>query len=143
VGAVNAAFREWVQGQSGLAAVTHFRDPVPHAELLKLYGETDVQLLILAHTALAPGNLPGKFFEYLASGNFILGIGPVDGDAADVLRSTQAGVMIDRSDSEGIKRNLLVQLTKWKEGATEPRPGALSFSRKNLTRQLSQLLQNT
>ncbi len=142
VGSVNTAFRNWVEGQPLLASVTRFREPVPHAELLKLYGETDLQLLILAHTALAPGNLPGKFFEYLASGNFILGIGPVDGDAAAILRSTGAGAMVGRTDSNAIQGHLALQLTKWKDGKSESHDAATAFSRKNLTRQLSFLLEN-
>jgi len=78
IGNVNSAFKNYVLEDSTLKVVTRFVDQVPHAQLLNLYGETDLQLLVLAHTSIAPGNLPGKFFEYLASGNPILGIGPVD-----------------------------------------------------------------
>lgn len=141
VGSVNAAFRNWVTGDPVLSPVTKFRDPVPHAELLKLYGETDVQLLILAHTALAPGNLPGKFFEYLASGNFILGIGPVDGDAAEVLRSTQAGEMVERTNPDEIKRLVEVQMEQWNSSTQRPSMRATSFSRRALSGQLVNLLE--
>jgi hypothetical protein len=140
VGSVNAAFRNWVIEDPVLLSVTKFRDPVPHAELLKLYGETDVQLLILAHTALAPGNLPGKFFEYLASGNFILGIGPVDGDAAQILNATHAGEMVDRSNGDGIKTLLLRQFTQWSKGTEFTEKVADDFSRRSLTRTLSELM---
>lgn len=141
VGSVNAAFRNWVMGDAVVSLVTKFREPVPHAELLKLYGETDVQLLILAHTALAPGNLPGKFFEYLASGNFILGIGPIDGDAAEVLRSTQAGEMVERTNPQGVKKILEMQFANWTGGALRQYSEALNFSRRNLARQLCMLLE--
>jgi len=140
VGSVNAAFRNWVMGDPVLSSVTKFRDPVPHAELLKLYGETDMQLLILAHTALAPGNLPGKFFEYLASGNFILGIGPPDGDAAQILNATRAGEMVDRLNGEGIKTLLLRQFTQWSKGTAFAENGVHDFSRRSLTHTLSQLM---
>lgn len=141
IGSVNSGFRNFVEADGVLASITRFRDPLPHAELVRLYGETDIQLLILAHTGLAPGNLPGKFFEYLASGNFIVGIGPVEGDAADIMRSTHAGEMIDRSSQEAIIRLLLQRITQWSEG-TEVRNGDVSaFSRRNLTRQLSGLME--
>lgn len=141
VGSVNTAFRGWVAGEADLALVTSFRQPVPHAELLRCYGETDVQLLVLAHTALAPGNLPGKFFEYLASGNFILGVGPADGDAAEILRQTKAGEMVERTDSEGIRRLLKARMERWLIGDSEQGSEANSYSRRNLTRQLCELLE--
>ena len=141
VGSVNAAFRNWVMKDQVLSQVTKFQDPLPHAELVKLYGETDVQLLILAYTALAPGNLPGKLFEYLASGNFILGIGPVDGDAAQILLAANAGKMVDRLNQEEIKKLILAQLIQWEKGNVAGGNQVASFSRRNLARKLNTLLQ--
>ncbi len=141
IGSVNSGFRNFIEADGVLASITRFRDPLPHAELVRLYGETDVQLLILAHTGLAPGNLPGKFFEYLASGNFIVGIGPVEGDAADILRSTHAGEMMERSSQEAIIRLLLQRITQWSEGTEARNEDISAFSRRNLTRQLSGLME--
>lgn len=141
IGSVNSGFRNFIEADGVLASITRFRDPLPHAELVRLYGETDVQLLILAHTGLAPGNLPGKFFEYLASGNFIVGIGPVEGDAADILRSTHAGEMIERSSQEAIIQLLLQRITQWSEGTEARNEDVSAFSRRNLTRQLSGLME--
>ena len=36
----------------------------------------------------------GKLFEYLAAGRPILGTGPADGDAAQILKECQAGEMV-------------------------------------------------
>lgn len=141
IGSVNSGFRNFIEADGVLASITRFRDPLPHAELVRLYGETDVQLLILAHTGLAPGNLPGKFFEYLASGNFIVGIGPVEGDAADILRSTHAGEMIERSSQEAIIQLLLQRINQWSEGREARNEDVSAFSRRNLTRQLSGLME--
>ncbi|MBL7851928.1 MAG: glycosyltransferase family 4 protein [Cyclobacteriaceae bacterium] len=141
VGSVNASFKNWVASDPELSSVTRFREPVPHAELLKLYGETDVQLLILAHTALAPGNLPGKFFEYLASGNFILGVGPVDGDAAHILKSTHAGEMMAPSNHEGIIRLLAERISQWSAGTGIRKSEVNTFSRRQITRKLSELME--
>ncbi|MGB4975021.1 MAG: glycosyltransferase family 4 protein, partial [Cyclobacteriaceae bacterium] len=113
IGNVNSAFKTYVEQDSILSPVTRFVNQVPHNELLKIYGQTDLQLLVLAHTAIAPGNLPGKFFEYLASGNPILAIGPVGGDAAGVLKETNAGVIHERDNEEGIKSSLQTFYSKW------------------------------
>jgi len=95
IGKVNSAFKGYVNSDSNLSRMVKFPDQIPHAQVLEGYASTDLQLLVLAHTAIAPGNLPGKFFEYLASGKPILGIGPVNGDAAEILNQTKAGVIVE------------------------------------------------
>lgn len=140
IGSVNAAFREFVTRDKILSAMTVFSKPLSHTDLLKLYGDTDIQLLVLAHTALAAGNLPGKFFEYLASGNFIFGVGPENGDAADILGQTKAGIMIARANTEKIKHTLKIRFEEWSRGRVEDRRDVSAFGRRELTRKLSGLI---
>ncbi len=140
VGNVNSAFKEYVQTNQYLKSAIRFVDQVPHPELLKLYGETDLQLLVLAHTAIAPGNLPGKFFEYLASSNPILAIGPVNGDAAAVLKETGAGKIFERNDSQGIKKAIDSFYGQWRKGALASSKNVSLYSRKYLTEQLIRIL---
>ncbi|MEQ9414870.1 MAG: glycosyl transferase, partial [Cyclobacteriaceae bacterium] len=140
IGNVNSAFKSYVEQDSVLSQVTQFVDQVPHSELLKIYGRTDLQLLVLAHTAIAPGNLPGKFFEYLASGNPILAIGPVDGDAADVLKETNAGVIRERENEEGIKSSLQTFYSDWEANKMNAERSINKYFRKELTEQLAKLL---
>lgn len=138
IGNVNSAFKNYVAGDEQLHKVTRFVDQIPHSELLKLYGETDLQLLVLAHTAIAPGNLPGKFFEYLASGNPILAIGPTEGDAAKVLKETEAGKIFERESIEEIKISIGVSFSKWPDKNRSSRSAI--YSRSSLTQQLIELL---
>ncbi len=140
VGPVNTSFKNEVERDEILSKFTTFIAPLPHTDLLKLYGSTDMQLLVLAHTTLAPGNLPGKLFEYLASGNFIFGIGPADGDAAAILSQTHAGMMIERSDSLKIHDALLQRFDIWKSGVAEKDRDVLAFSRKFLAKKLADYL---
>jgi len=140
IGNVNSAFRDYVRSDSALNRITSFVDQVPHAQLLQYYGETDLQLLVLAHTSIAPGNLPGKFFEYLASGNPILGIGPVEGDAAKVLMQTGAGVIFERGDVDAISDKLLYFFRKWGEGGQNDISNISAYTRKNITNQLVAIL---
>lgn len=143
IGNVNNTFKAFVEGDAVLSGITRFIDQVPHSELLKIYGQTDLQLLVLAHTAIAPGNLPGKFFEYLASGNPILAIGPADGDAAQVLKETKAGVIHERNDEEGMKKSLLAFYETWRTGVTIEKREVKKFTRAALTEQLVALLERT
>ncbi len=140
IGSVNSAFRAFVASDSSLSSIILFSKPMPHDALVKLYGETDMQLLILAHTALAAGNLPGKFFEYLASGNFIFGVGPEIGDAAAILQDTHAGRMIDRNNTTALKALLKERFDHWRKGTAEEERSVKAFSRKALTARMINLM---
>ena len=141
IGNVNTTFKEFVEQDTVLTKVTRFVGQMPHSQLLDLYGKTDLQLLVLAYTAIAPGNLPGKFFEYLASGNPILAIGPVDGDAAAVLIKTKAGEIFERSDKTGIQKSILTYFNNWKEGTRVVDRDVSSYTREKLTQQLIGLIE--
>lgn len=141
IGNVNSAFRKFVNEDRVLSQVVSFREQIPHTELLRLYGSTDLQLLVLAYTAIAPGNLPGKFFEYMASGNPILAIGPVQGDAAQVLRETGTGEIFERTDAAGISASLINSFEAWKNNKSVVVRDVSRYTRINLTRQLIALLE--
>jgi glycosyltransferase involved in cell wall biosynthesis len=140
IGNVNTAFKREIQSDPLLGPLTKFTANMPHEQLLRMYGETDLQVLILAHTAIAPGNLPGKFFEYLASGAAILAIGPVDGDAAQILKSTGAGKIFKREDNEGITDSLLSSYMSWRDKYEPLHRDVSAFTRRKLTDQLIELL---
>ena len=142
IGNVNSNFKEYISTNPTLATITRFVNQLPHNELLKSYGETDLQLLVLAHTAIAPGNLPGKFFEYLASGNPILAIGPTLGDASAVLNQTKSGKIFERENKEGICRAILDFYAEWKSGINKTESDVSMFTRKELTVQLTKILQS-
>ena len=142
IGNVNSSFQAFVKNDPLLSTVVRIIPSIPHAELLKLYGATDLLLLILAHTAIAPGNLPGKFFEYLASGVPILASGPVGGDADTVLRDVKAGSLYKVDQVEEMSRELLSQYRAWLKAetprATDPSP----YTREKLTSHLATILES-
>ncbi len=51
--------------------------------------------------------ITGKVFEYLQSKRPIIGIGPVNGDLAEILKETGAGEMFDFKDVESLKQSLI------------------------------------
>lgn len=140
IGNVNSRFKSEMEQDELLSPITSFVPHLPHSDVLKRYGNTDVQLLVLAHTAIAPGNLPGKFFEYLASGNFIIGIGPADGDAAAILKQAGAGKILKRTNKEELKKIILERYEQWRNPVTKNKLNASAFSRKSLTQQLAKIL---
>ncbi len=140
VGRVNSAFKIWVESDELLKSITAFRKQVPHHQLVEVYNQTDALLLVLANSAIAAGNIPGKLFEYLGSARPIIGIGPEDGDAAAILTKTGAGRVIDRDNIHAIKQHLLHLYAEWQKSGATAGAGIESYSRKALTAELAALL---
>jgi glycosyltransferase involved in cell wall biosynthesis len=140
VGEVHPQFKKFVHASKALAAVTSFTSSVPHQELISLYGKSSALLLILTGYKDAEGYMPGKLFEYLATGLPILGTGPVHGDSANLLASTGAGELIDGSEEEQIKAQVLYHFSNWSKGIVAVKKmDAINYSRKSITKQLVDL----
>ncbi|PWW25643.1 glycosyl transferase family 1 [Chryseobacterium sp. AG844] len=87
------------------------------------------------------GIIPGKIFEYLASGKQILSFGPDKADVAKILEETQAGKHFSYQDTEAVKSFILEKFNLWKNGSLlENTQHIEQFSRKNLTQQLTEVL---
>jgi glycosyltransferase involved in cell wall biosynthesis len=142
IGEVHPSFLEFVSASEILRNITFFAGNIPHWELISLYGSSSLLLMILTGYKDAEGFLPGKLFEYLATGLPILAIGPVQGDAAALLKEAGAGEMADSDETRLLKTKILLHYRQWKEHA-EPvvhKAGVQKYSRKEITRKLTGLL---
>ncbi len=92
------------------------------------------------------GIIPGKIFEYLATGNSILSFGPENSDVMSILNDTGAGRHFPYhvTPSE-IKQFILSEFNKWKDSDEVPAESRVvsKFSRKKLTEQLAKLLDSS
>jgi glycosyltransferase involved in cell wall biosynthesis len=141
IGEVNAGFRSFVESIATLNEVTFFRPSVPHKQLLMMYGSSSLLLLVLTGYKDAAGYMPGKLFEYLATGLPILGVGPVSGDASALLKAANAGEMFDDNNDQGIKAFVLSVYRLWKHSEANPeRHANEQYSRKALTSVLADLM---
>lgn len=140
IGPVNESFKSFVQENDHLKNITLFKPAVPHSQVVQLYRSSSLLLLILAHTDIAAGNTPGKMYEYMASGTPILGIGPEDGDAAEILNDTQCGKIIDRSKKDAMKEMIHEHYDGYIAGKDMLTTGASPFSRKALTEKFCQFI---
>ena len=140
VGAVAPGLAGEVEAR-GLGDVVEVRPPVSHPEAVGAMRRAALLLLTIdASWSYAPGVVPGKTYEYLASGRPVLGLGPA-GDAADILRETGAGVMLP--DAETVEAELLRHYQAWEGGA--PLAGAepeavQAYSRREQAAHLARLL---
>jgi glycosyltransferase involved in cell wall biosynthesis len=114
---------------------------VSHSELLAFQRSSRVLLVSINNTPNATGILPGKFFEYLASGRPILAIGPKQSDIGTVLVKTDAGTIVEPDDLDGMKTEIL-RLFRESNNGFEPK-NVSSFSRKRIASQLGELLTRT
>lgn len=75
---------------------------VPKKDLNAYLVNSHLMLFLLPEVDSASGHVPGKLFDYLGGGNPILGLGPVEGDAAKIIGSAQAGHVFSYGDTDGI-----------------------------------------
>jgi glycosyltransferase involved in cell wall biosynthesis len=106
VGKVDLYVKEQIQG-FGLTRFVRKIDYLPHDQVIVEQQKSKVLLLLVNNTKNAKGILTGKVFEYMAVDSPILAIGPVDGDLADILNTTQCGYISDFEDFKTLKENII------------------------------------
>ncbi len=112
---------------------------LPHDEAVNYLSTASLLYLPLNNTPNAKGILSGKFFEYLAVGKPILGIGHPNGDAAEIMIETQAGVIVDFDDLIQLKQFILEQFNLTKNNTIADLGKRYKYSRKSLTEDLVKL----
>lgn len=87
--------------------------------------------------------LPGKLFEYLASGRPILGIGQSDGAMARILCQTKTGKTFEWDDAEGIRGFLDAGWKAFLDGGPENEAADIEkYSRRSLAARMASLLES-
>lgn len=141
VGNVNSTFQSFVEKDEVLRTFTTFTPPVPHKQVVELYGRSAVLLLVLTGYKDAEGYMPGKLFEYMATSLPILAIGPLQGNAASLLSETGVGEMLAEEDETSIHAFLTRQYEHWGKGGRKQAGYAIDrYSRRMLTKSLTELL---
>jgi len=92
-----------------------FVDFVSHAEAIEFMLSSHVLLLIIPKTESNRFIMPGKLFEYLATGKTIMVVGPPDSKATQIITQARAGSAFDYDDAEGMKRFMLQQYQSYRE----------------------------
>jgi glycosyltransferase involved in cell wall biosynthesis len=136
IGALDACVQEDLQA-NGLLPYTHFENFVPHEQVLEELSACSLLLLPLNNVKSQKGIVTGKLFEYLASEQAILAIGPHDGDAAAIL-SKQAGTMVINFDT-AVPWPAVIELTSQQISRKDT---LLPYSRKELAKEMHELLES-
>lgn len=129
--------------QHGVDGSLETRPYVPHGEAVQIMQRSHLLLLVINRVAGAEGIMTGKLYEYLAAGRPVLGIGPVHGDAAAVLRETGGGELFDYDDPDGVASFIRSRYDAWARGdvaAGAPPEAVAAFSRRGQTERLAAIL---
>jgi len=125
----------------GLEGYLKLTDYLPHNEVIFAQHEASLLLLLINNTPNAKLILTGKIFEYLASKRPIICIGPVDGDAATVIRESGCGRVYDFEEVNKLKADLMGYYKLFKKGKlVGDCKNVAQFDRKNLTKKMGGML---
>lgn len=143
VGQADEPSLRWTR-ELGMESFVSFTGYLPHADSIDWLCRADA--LFLPLHGLPPGRrsliVPGKTYEYIATGRPILGCLP-DGDARDLVEATGIGFCADPCDHVGIAdalSDLYAACNDSRNGPAKPASWIERYSRKKQTEQLASFL---
>ncbi len=112
---------------------------VPQSEALQYLEESDYLLLPWSDDL----NVPGKLYEYIATRKPILALTRPDSDVVPLIRSTQTGWCVDRSDSEALRAFLMQVASSEHPLRVVPNEAAIQrYERPRLAAEYARLIQD-
>jgi glycosyltransferase involved in cell wall biosynthesis len=140
IGTLDAAAEAEVAG-SGLGDRVRRGGYLEHAATLVAERAADLLLLVANVTPGAEATVPGKLFEYLATGQPVLAVAPNSSATAEVLARTGGGWLADGSDVDAVYQRLLTAWEAYRRG-TPPQVNAAElgrFDRRRLAGELARV----
>ncbi len=114
---------------------------INHNEVFSIEQQASLLYLSINNTPNAKSVITGKIFEYLGAKRPILCIGPVDGDAADIIHQSNTGYVVEFDDEQKLKEILISAFNHFQNNSLNIQSeGILKYSRKELTKELAKLL---
>ncbi len=138
LGRVSEGEKAALQSRQSTVRVLGF---VPQEEAIKSMEETDYLLLTMTNEI----SVPGKLYEYMATGKPILAITPAGSEVDRVVRETCCGLTARPDDPEGIKAMLGLAFNAWQSGDPLlcPRRDLIQkYNRRSLVEEYSQIMQS-
>jgi glycosyltransferase involved in cell wall biosynthesis len=135
-GAVSPELKEQISSMGSRSGV-EFIPYSDHLTAISNMVDSTALLLIIPDHLSSRSIITGKLFEYLASGKPVICLGPVDGDAAEILEETGHGKTFDYNDSDGISEYLGILAS---DPAITEKVSHKNYSRENLVKKVIALL---
>ena len=122
---------------------TNFVGYVNHKKAIEYQKKAQVLLLLIPNIEKSKGILTGKLFEYLTAKRPILAIGPEEGDLMEILKDTNAGVIVDFDDEEKLSSEILKLYNQHKEGNLKVQSKNIEkYHRKQLSKKLAIIIKS-
>ncbi|KFF03743.1 glycosyltransferase family 4 protein [Chryseobacterium luteum] len=114
---------------------------ISHDKAVEEMANSNLLLITNFPNESSKGIIPGKIFEYLATGKQIISFGPHEADVSRILAETGAGKHFSYEDTATVKDFILEKYKFWEKGnIPENTRDIKQFSRKNLTKKLVEIL---
>ena len=125
-----------------LEDAVEFVDFVSHREAIDFMISSWVLLLMIPQTENSRFIIPGKVFEYLATGRSVLVVGSPDSIAAQIVRQANAGAAFDDDDAAGMTDYLFQQYQSYLDRKYPETDFNFiqGFSRKSLTAKIAGII---
>ena len=125
----------------GLSHYINIVGYISHNEAIIHQKKSHILLLIEKDSEETKCIIPGKLFEYMVSNRPIIAIGPEDSDIEQIIKTTNTGCYFYYSDYDKLKTQILEYFNAFKTHNLQSHPiGLEQYSRKSLTKKLSQLI---
>jgi glycosyltransferase involved in cell wall biosynthesis len=144
VGSFRRADRDYADSL-GIAERLELVPPVPRRQALGLQRDSEALLLLIPESGgRERGVLSAKLFEYLAAERPILAAVPPDGEAARLLASVGAGLVVPPGDTDGLAAGIAELERRWRALELEAAPlseeARARLSRRARAEELAELL---
>ena len=136
VGRIAETERPLLENRRGKVALLEF---LPQAQALKYMEDTDYLLLTMTNDI----SVPGKLFEYIATGKTVLAITAPGSEVDRILQETKAGISAPPDNPEAIRNMLRLAFDAWRTGKKliEPRAHAVQrYERPRLAEEYGSLI---
>lgn len=117
IGRADDKVRQSIQA-AGIEDMVVYKDFMPFSEVVSYMWYSHMLLFLLARVTENKLLMTGKVFEYMPTGTELMGIGPVDGSAQEVMELTKRSAMVDYDDKEAMKRRIADAYAYWKQHGT-------------------------
>lgn len=116
-----------------------------HQEAVDVMFNSQCLLLIEIDSNDTKAIIPGKIFEYFASGRPIIAIGPKEADIENLIQHTHSGRYFNYLEKQSLKNHILEKYELYKNGNNEGQlnDNIASYKRENLTKALAKTIAYT
>lgn len=127
--------------ENNLLKYTKLLGYISHKNAIELQQTSQILLLLEINHPKTQGIIPGKLFEYMVSNRPILAMGYHTWDAAEIIKKTNTGYVVNSEDYSEIKSLLLNIYDKYVKQELKVYPiGVSQYHRKELTRKMAEII---